>query len=231
MAKKNNSCNHSCFMCKHVLKEWWEVIELRRKNISVRKGQQFIYENSEVTGVYFVQEGLVKIHKKWGDKETIIRFAAKDDMIGFRGINTEDTLYPISATALEKTSLCFIEIDFFKSLLKVNPSFTYELMMFLADELYLSEIKRGNMVHLPAKSRIAWCLLRLIKLFGVDEEGKINITINKTDLASYAGTTYETCYRILSELTADQLILQKDKTIIIKNYDQLSEISKNLNSN
>ncbi|WP_419868005.1 Crp/Fnr family transcriptional regulator [Chryseobacterium sp. CT-SW4] len=230
MSKKNDSCDHTCFMCQHVLKEWWQLIELQRKNIIIRKGQQFIYENSEVDGIYFVQEGLVKIHKNWSEKDTIIRFASKDDIIGFRGITTENTLFPISATALEKTRLCFIEINFFKSLLKANPSLTYELMMFFADELYVSEIKMGNMIHLPAKSRIAWCLVRLIKRFGTDVDGKINITINKTDLASYAGTTYETCYRILSELSSEKIIVMKDKNIIIQRHDQLVEVSENVSN-
>ena len=34
-----------------------------------------------VTAMYFVYEGATKVHKKWGDKELIVRFAKKGHIV------------------------------------------------------------------------------------------------------------------------------------------------------
>jgi CRP/FNR family transcriptional regulator len=39
-----------------------------------------------VAGVYFVYKGIVKVHKQWGDKELIIRFANQGQIFGHRGL-------------------------------------------------------------------------------------------------------------------------------------------------
>lgn len=54
------------------------------------------------------------MHKKWGDdEELIVRFAKKGDIIGHR-ILSNDISYPVSATAIEPVTTCFIDLDFLK---------------------------------------------------------------------------------------------------------------------
>jgi CRP/FNR family transcriptional regulator len=84
-------------------------------------------------------KGTVKVHKHWGeDKELILRFAKKGAIIGHRGLG-QDLLYPVSGTAIEPTTVCFVELPFFQASLKVNHDFLYELMQFFAAELKESE--------------------------------------------------------------------------------------------
>lgn len=226
MSKRQKVCDHSCFMCRYVVADWWENIDIRRQIIKVKKGQRFIDEGSEAEGIYFVQEGLVKVHKRWGDKESIVRFAKKGDIIGHRGMVRKKSTFPISATSLENTILCFIPIDFFKSLLKTNPSLTYELLMFYADELQLSEQKATNQVHLSVKGRLAWSFLLLEEKMGTDEEGCIRLILSKTDLAAYVGSTYESVYRMMAELTAEEIIALVGKRVKIKDREKLLLYSK-----
>lgn len=226
MSKRQKVCDHSCFMCRYVVADWWENIDIRRQIIKVKKGQRFIDEGSEAEGVYFVQEGLVKVHKRWDDKESIVRFAKKGDIIGHRGMVRKKSTFPISATSLENTILCFIPIDFFKSLLKTNPSLTYELLMFYADELQLSEQKATNQVHLSVKGRLAWSFLLLEEKMGTDEEGCIRLILSKTDLAAYVGSTYESVYRMMAELTAEEIIVLVGKRVKIKDREKLLLYSK-----
>ena len=67
-------------------------------------------------------------------KRLIVRFANQGAVVGHRGLGST-TIYPISATTVVPSTVCFIELDFFLASLKVNHEFTYELMMFFADEL------------------------------------------------------------------------------------------------
>ena len=98
-------------------------------------------EGSEVRGMYFVYSGTVKVHKKWGsEKELIIRFAQAGEIFGHRGLGN-DNHYPISATALEPVSACYVDLEFFEASLKVNSHLMYSLLIFFAEELQESERK------------------------------------------------------------------------------------------
>lgn len=213
-------------MCRYVIADWWQNIDMRRQIIKVKKGQRFIDEGAGAEGVYFVQEGLVKVHKRWDDKENIVRFAKKGDIVGHRGMSPKKSIFPISATCLENTVLCFVPIDFFQSLLKTNPILTYELLMFYADELQISEQKVTNQVQLSVKGRVAWSLFQLEEKMGVDQDGYIGLILSKTDLASYVGSTYESVYRMMTELVEEDIIESVNKRIKIKDRTMLLHYSK-----
>lgn len=222
MKRSKNECDlKSCYFCQHTLREWLPAIGANRKNFRVKKGELIFKEGDLVTGVYFVYSGKVKVHKKWGpDKELIVRFADKGAIVGHRGLGS-NSYYPISATAIENSVVCFIDIDFFQTTLKVNSEFTYKLMMFFADELQESERKMRNLAHMPVKGRISQSLISLRDQFGTTTEDFINIELSRQDLASYAGTTYETVFRIINELSLEKVISVSKKSISIIDPEKL----------
>jgi CRP-like cAMP-binding protein len=75
-------------MCQNITQDWWQMIDLKRFLIKVKKGQKFIEEGNEMSGVYFIQDGFVKVHKHWEEREMIVRFGKKGDIVGHRGIST-----------------------------------------------------------------------------------------------------------------------------------------------
>jgi CRP/FNR family transcriptional regulator len=227
MMKKNKVlCDlEKCFLTKNCLKEWLPAISLHKKTFKVKKGEVLFTEGDPVTGVYFVNSGNVKVHKRWGaDKELIIRFAKDGAVFGHRGIGG-DAIYPISATALETSVICYIDMDFFEATLKVNSEFTYKLLLFFAEELRESERKMRNLAHMSVKGRVAEALMILNKQFGVTEAGYLNIELSRQDLASYVGATYETVFRVINELVQEKLITLSGKSISIANYDNLLKLT------
>jgi CRP-like cAMP-binding protein len=192
-----------------------------RQSFHYNKGELLFKEGDKVEGMYFIHSGKVKVHKKWDDeKELIIRFAGKGDIVGHRGLGKE-LYYPVSGTALEPVEICFFDLNFFTSSLKVNHDYTFQLMMFFAAELQESERKMRNMAHMPVKGRVAIALLKLNEKFGTTENGAVDISITKQDIASYAGTTYETVFRIMNELIEEDIISTEGKNFSIKNIDAL----------
>jgi len=228
MKKINHTCDlNSCFLCKQCLPEWIPAVDAHRKSFYYKKGEMIFEEGDEVKGIYFVYSGKVKVHKRWGDqKELIIRFAQKGDVLGHRGLGHHTVHYPISATAIEPVQVCFIDLAFFQSTLKVNYDFTYHLLLFFADELQESERKMRNLAHMQVKGRIAQALLALEEKFGVGENGFIDVSLSRQDLASFAGTTYETVFRIINELTEEQSIRTEGKSITLLNIDKLKELTR-----
>jgi len=224
--KKNSSCNlKTCFMCKLTLKEWHPAIENNKKNFIAKKGEVIFKEGDPVSGVYFVTSGNVKVHKQWGDKELILRFANDGAIFGHRGISNSISTYPISATALETTKLCFVDIEFFKTTIKVNQAFAYGLLMFYADELHASEKKMRNLALMSVKGRLAVAILGLRDQFGLDTNGFLNLTLSRQDLAAFTGATYETVFRTMNELLAEKLIVVSGKQIGILNETGLLDLS------
>lgn len=224
--KKNTTCDlQTCFMCQLALNEWKPAIQSHRINYLVKKGEQIIKEGDPVTGVYFVYSGSIKVHKKWGEKDIIVRFATKGDIFGHRGLGTDNSVYPISATAIEPAAICFIEKEFFLATLKVNHEFAFKLMMFYADELRASEEKMRNLALMPVKSRLAVALFHLQDLFGLDEQNCICVDLSRQDLAAFTGATYETVFRTMNELLQDGLISLTGKRIQISNTSGLRQLT------
>jgi CRP/FNR family transcriptional regulator len=145
-------------------------------------------------------------------------------MVGYRGLGNE-LVYPISATALDEVTVCFIDIPFFESTLEVNPGLTYALMKFYANELQEAERHMRNLAHMEVKGRVAETILTLKKIFGTDDQGFIDITLTKQDLASHSGTTYETFSRVANDLIKEKLIKVSGKNIAILKEKKLEELT------
>jgi CRP-like cAMP-binding protein len=170
-------------------------------------------------------EGVVKVHKRWvDDKELILRFAHKQDIIGHRGLSTISTVYPISATALSNLKLCFLNMDFFRATMKGNPGLLFDFMMFFADELQLSEQRMRDLAHMPVKNRLANALLTLEDKFGKNAGGYIDFQISRQDIASYVGAAYETVYKLLAEFNQAGLIRTDGKEIGLVDREKIRNV-------
>jgi CRP-like cAMP-binding protein len=231
MKGKKTVCDlKTCFLCRHCEQQWLPAVEANRKNFYFKKGEIIFREGDTMQGMYFVIEGSVKVHKQWGaDKELIVRFARAGDILGHRGLGI-DTLYPVSATSLEPVVVCFIDLDFFHASLKINQAFLFQLMMFFAEELKVSEKKMRDLAHMQVKGRVAQALLSLRDKFGEDVSGNINMYVSRQNLASYAGTTYETAFRIMNELEEESMIRVSGKSVSLTNNLKLVKLANEHNA-
>lgn len=225
MKKSKKNCDlKSCAFCQGCMPEWLAAVETNRQTLTVNKGETIFEEGGKLTGIYYIYEGAFKVHKQWGDKELIVRFAKNGDIVGHRGLGDEP-IFPVSATALEPSVVCYIPLDFFMASLKVNHDLLLKLMLFFAEELKVSEKRMRNLAHMPVKGRVAQAILNLQSKFGENEEGFIDLTLTKQDLASYTGATYETVFRVLTELVNENLVKLSGKNIGILNASKLTLVS------
>ena len=155
----------------------------------------------------------------------ILRFAKQGDILGHRGFGNTD-VYPVSATALQNVSACFIETDFFLKTLKVNPDLTLMLMMFYSGELQEAERRMRDLAHMDVKGRIADTFLMLQNRFGTDEAGCINIELTRQDIASFAGTIYETFFKVVSEMARGKIIKITGKKIKLLKLSKLETFAR-----
>lgn len=228
--KKNNAlCDaQTCFMCQNCLEEWRPAICANKTNLKIKKGEVLFREGDPVTGIYFVYSGNIKVYKQWdADKELIIRFAKDGAILGHRAMG-DNLTYPISAAALEPSVICYVDMKFFESTLRVNSELTYQLVNFFASELRVSERRMRDLAHMPVKGRVADALIKLQTQFGTTSEGLIDINLSRQDLASYAGATYETVFRVINELVNERTISLTGKSIAITNAQALNQLSQSV---
>src|ERR1035437_2146700 len=92
-------CKTACFINQNCTTEWMNKIELKKNQIDHRAKDCIFREDGYIEGIYFIQQGNVKIVSKGAaKKEQIVRLATDGHVLGHRG--NGDDKYPISAIAL-----------------------------------------------------------------------------------------------------------------------------------
>lgn len=96
----------------------------------------------------------------------MICLAGSGNIIGQRGLGGDET-FPISAHVLDDTTVNFLPITVFNTLARTNPEFSYQMMLFFADQLRKSE---ARIVQYPVKTKIARALLENYNVYGFESE-------------------------------------------------------------
>ncbi|MCW2120958.1 Crp/Fnr family transcriptional regulator [Flavobacterium sp. 7A] len=224
MQRLNADCstceNASCFIKKHLHLEKMQDFILQKNTFACKKGQQFMIEGAPIQGLYFLYQGKVKIIKTgiYG-KEQIVRLAVQGDTIGFRGFGTRNR-YLIGAAAIEDTVLCNFSNEIMESILKIIPEFTYDMMLFYAEELNKSENKVKKIAQMNVRERVIDTLLHLYNKFG-HTNNLINVSLSRKEIADFAGTTDEQVTRIFSSLKKESLINTVGKKISLIQINKL----------
>lgn len=193
-----------------------------------KKGQTLFVEGNPPYGLYCVSKGNVKITKMGTDgKDAIVRLASSGDVLGHRSIFTEQ-FYSATATAIEDTSVCFIDKKYIMKLVQNEPTVAMNLISRLGKDLGASESKIASYSQKNVFERICELLLLLKESHGVEEEpGKtrLDIKLTREELASLVGTATETLIRFISELKNEGAIEQSGKTMYIVNEKKLVEFA------
>ena len=194
--------------------------------LKCKKGQQFIIEGAPVNGLFFIKKGTVKVFRTGiNGREQIVRFAKDCEIIGHRGFGTQE-YYSIGAIALQDTELYYFSKEYLQKILLENPSITYDMMLFYANELNRSENKVKSISQMTVRERVIDTLLYIYRKFG-NLRGFLNLPLSRKEYADYAGTTEEQVIRIFSTLKKEGLITAKGKKIGINNVQNLkNEISE-----
>lgn len=229
MKRKCENCSHfNCFINKYCSAEWKPLITHYKTSTDYPVGATIFSEGDPVLGIYQIYSGKIKVVTSFnGNKERIVRLAASDQMLGHRGLGG-NMIYPVTAVTLEKSQISFIPIDVFYKAIKANSELAFQMLMFYADELKDSEKRMKMMASLTASEKVAVSIMTIINAFGFDKNDPtlLDFTPTRKDIASIAGTTYETVIRVLSNLEKSKVITLERKKIRVINLEYLKTIYK-----
>ncbi len=218
------------FLSAYCSAEWIFLAKTYLEVKSFKKDERVFSEGDAVTGVYFINKGMVKIVSFFDkDNERILRLSNNSSLVGHRGLFSK--YYPISAIALSEAEVTFIPMDIFTMLIKTNPDFSLFLISFISEDLRKTEEQMKYMIHGEVITRIAIIICMLIDAFGYDSEEKnrLNYTLSRKDIANIAGTTYESVIRNLTQLENKKAIKIDGKSFKITSEVGLRQLANHQN--
>jgi len=198
------------------------------KLISYQKGDAVIYSTDEPTGIYFINNGYIKMNTlSINGNELILNILKPGSFFPtFWAIGDKPNNY--SFVAMSKVSLYKSPKEDFLIFLKENPEVLFDLtkrVLFGVDELIV------NITHSLAGSsedRVASALSIISKRFGEKmNNGKILIKLNLThqDIADMAGITRETASLAIGKLTKNKILKQQGRKFVIFNLKKLQDMT------
>jgi CRP-like cAMP-binding protein len=191
--------------------------------VDFKKGDIIIKQGALSSNVIYVKTGLVKIHLNGPIKEQIIRIDKAPIFIGLP-ITFNDKINYYSATAIEPTRVCFIDISIFKHFMHQNGDFAYQIIVDLSKNEYSSMNKCISRTQKNINGRIADALLHFNDIY---KRKEFILPLSRQELGNYTDTSRENVSRILTELHHDKIIKVSNKRIKILDKEMLLLISRN----
>ncbi|MBN1181253.1 MAG: Crp/Fnr family transcriptional regulator [Bacteroidales bacterium] len=161
-------------------------------------------QNTRTSHIMFVKSGLVKIFKEdKNDKSIILRLAIPGYFIGLMSVYGS-TIHEYSATAIEDTEICFIDINIFNQIISINGNYAINLVRIISQEGLFIFKRLMSQTHKQLPGRIADVILYFSEDIYKSDEFEFPFT--RKELAQLAGTTKESFIRTLSEFKHDKII-------------------------
>ena len=203
--------------------EWIHKIDYFKSQALYKKDQNIFNEGFQVFGIFFIQNGKVKVYTTGlNDREQIVRFAIDADILGHRS-NGND-FYPVTATALDDSFICFIKNETLNEMFLTNPYFVIELMMYYSAELRKLENRIKNIAQMNLQEKTAETLLLMFENFGLTNNYELNVPFSREDYAKTAGTTRQQIVMQLTEFEKEGLIEKRGKKIALLNVEALQTL-------
>lgn len=220
------NCNaKDCSILRSCPVEVLEYFDSKKYCMTYRPDQSIIREGSKIDGIYVVYDGIVKLHVKGRfGRDFIMRLGKPGDILGHA--DDREQRQPSSVTAVEPTTVCFIERTDFEQGMKKCSTVQGELMSVFKNELKNVGQRTIQLVQMNVREKIADAILHIAEVYGIKEGSTaVEISLSRQEISDMTGTTKEQVSKIISEFRADGLIDAHGKKISILNYKGLRKVA------
>ena len=226
--------SHNCESCiirdlnslKAVPSEEIASISKNKVQYHFKRGEVIFSEGTSLKGVYCLRNGKCKLTKLAPNgKEQIVRFISRGELVGHRSV-ISNTVAHLTVTALEEMDVCFIPKQDIIDLFKKNSDFSLQITKSLANDLDEANASIANMAQKNVRERLAESLLFFEKIFGVDKDGFIAVTLTREEIANAIGTATESTIRLLSEFKKEGYITLAGKKIRLEQKVKLQHLTE-----
>jgi CRP/FNR family transcriptional regulator len=189
---------------------------------SFAKGDIICEEGDEIREFMYLKSGLVKIYKSLDNKrDQIIKIAGPFDFVSMLSIFS-NTHYNYSISALEDSTVCYINLEVINKTIKTNGKFALDLLENMSrnsDDLIDINL---NISKRNLRGRIAYILIYFSEY--IYESNIFELPVSRKEIGEFIEMTTENVIRTLSEFRKDNIIKINGKTIEITDPGRLKQI-------
>lgn len=191
--------------------------------VHFQEGDLIIRQDAFSTNVAYIKTGLVKIHVKGSLREKIVRITKAPAYLCLPS-TFGDKINHFSATAIEPTTVCFIDITVFKKFIHENGDFAYQIIL----DLSKSELRNLQNCLSNAQKQNNGRVADAILFFAneIYNSQTFSLPISRQELADLTGITRESASRILTDFHKEKILGIDGRKITILNELLLREISE-----
>lgn len=199
--------------------EMMEVARITKEKI-FEKGEMIYMAGDKGEKLYVIHSGKVKITRFTSSgKEQVIRVLGPGEFMGELSLFSSLPLTD-NGEALSKTTVCMIDGEKLKELMKKYPTIALKAMEELSRRLENVENLIENISLQGVEKRLATSLMNM-----ANEKGEISLKMSKRDLASHLGMSQETLSRKLTAFQDTGIIkLIGHRRILLLDIEALENI-------
>jgi CRP-like cAMP-binding protein len=216
-------CNEKIDLFANLANEELEIINDKRFEVHFKVGENIIKQGTVSSNLVYLTTGLAKEYIEGYDHRNLILEIIKPwSVFGGTGIYV-DMRYHYSVTALEETTVCFIDTANFKKLIRMNPDFTERFMNYCGTCSTNTFERLVSITQKQMHGRIADVLIYLAE--NIYSSLAFDITLSRQDISEFSGMSKDSAIRILKEFENEKIIQATGKRISINKMDLLKEIA------
>ena len=219
---KCSDCQIKSAATKNLTIKEFEILETNSARVNFKKGEIIFKQDALSLNVVYLRSGLVKIHMKGPSHEKILRIMKAPSYLGIP-TSMGEKINQFSATAIEDTSVCFIDSNIFRNFIYTNGRFAYEVIL----ELCRNELFDYQRYASLAQKQIAGLVAETLLCFSdkIYESDHFNIPITRSDMADLIGTSRESVSRVLTDMNNEKNIELDSSSLKILKKELLQQIS------
>ena len=201
--------------------------EIVKRGRPLKKGEFLFRQGDTFDSVYAVRSGALKTFSLSDTgEEQLTGFHLPSELVGLSGMDTEK--HPVSAQALETTSVCEIPFERLDELALQLPQLRRQLMRVMSREIRDDQQMMLLLIVTDfADERIATFLVNLSARFRARgfSANQFRLSMSRNEIGNYLGLAVETVSRVFTRFQQNELIAAEGKEIRIIDPIQLCALA------
>mgnify|MGYP000138511714 FL=1 len=199
-----------------------QIIERKRP---LKKGDILFHQGQAFDSVFAVRSGTLKTFNITASgEEQITGFYCPSELVGLSGIDSNT--YPITAKALETTTVCEIPFSHLENLSSQIPSLKHQLFRVMSRKISDDQQMMVLLGKKNADEKVASFLLNLSTRF--KKRGysatSFRLAMSRGEVGNYLGLAVETVSRVMTRFQKNELIEVDGKEIAIINLPEMQKL-------
>lgn len=190
--------------------------EIVKRGRPMKKGEFLFRQGDAFNSVFAVRAGALKTFSlSDGGDEQITGFHLPSELVGLSGMDSE--IYPVSAMALETTSVCEIPFERLDELAVQLPQLRRQLMRIMSREIRDDQQMMLLLSKKTADERIATFLVNLSARFRARgfSANQFRLAMSRNEIGNYLGLAVETVSRVFTRFQQNNLLEAEGKEVHI----------------